>query len=357
MRKNHKRFLSFLLAFVMVIGLMPVSALATEARATSVIAYGSVRSDNSMVSLDDCLYTFDLRDDGKWYITSETRDGTPIYLDPHYRVANTNTAGYPGRTGEAAVTLEDGFGEHAVKLHDATGYLHVHTEKTASAATWNQCGSDEHNSRHDVLLYRPAAETETSSAEIPGYVLVEANVADGVVTGIEDGDEVLVIGVHEDGSRSVMHPSSSTSSKEDHIAVLVIEEISDGEDSEVDLGLTVTARYMTNRLSWNAKSGVTYGVERSEDNQSWQQIGTAATGTYLDETADMGTQYFYRVTTATTYTAGVQGAVTGMNALKQIAVLFYEGNDEIAFNGSNKVAIAEGDDAAELNALESGTIL
>ena len=83
MRKTHKRFLSLLLAFVMVIGLMPVSALATEAHASSVIAYGSVRSDNSMVSLDDCLYTFDLRDDGKWYITSETRDGTPIYLDPH----------------------------------------------------------------------------------------------------------------------------------------------------------------------------------------------------------------------------------------------------------------------------------
>jgi fibronectin type 3 domain-containing protein len=91
---------------------------------------------------------------------------------------------------------------------------------------------------------------------------------------------------------------------------------------QADLGLTVTARYMTNRLSWNAQSGVSYNVERSEDNQSWQQIGTAATGSYLDETADMGTQYFYRVTTDTTCSDGVQGAVTGMDALKQIAVLF-----------------------------------
>ena len=196
--------------------------------------------------------------------------------------------------------IEDGYGEHAVKLHDSSGYLHVHTEKAASAATWNQCGSDEANRKHDVLLYRPATENETSGTEIPGYVQVAADVTNGTVSGIRDGDQLLVVGVHEDGSRSVMHPSSSTSSKEDHIAVLVIEHHVEGEPSEVDLGLTVTARYMTNRLSWNAESGVTYNVERSEDNHSWEKIGTAATGAYLDEDADMGTRYFYRVTTAGT---------------------------------------------------------
>ena len=131
----------------------------------------------------------------------------------------------------------------------------------------------------------------------------------------------------------------------------------ESEGSEVDLGLTVTARYMTNRLSWNAESGVTYQVERSADNRSWEPIGTAATGAYLDEDADLGTRYFYRVTTGTTRTAGVQGAKTGMTALKELAVLFYEGNDEVTFNGSNKAAIAQGDEAAALNALESGTII
>ena len=209
MRKNHKRFLSLLLAFVMVIGMIPVTAMAAEADAA---AYALLRSDGSKVELEDCLYTFDLRDDGYWYITAETNDGTAIYLDPHYRVENTNTAGFPGRTGEAAVTLEDGFGENAVKLHDSTGYLHVHTEKAASAATWNQCGSDENNGKHDVLLYRPAAEGETSSVEIPGYVQVAADVTGGTVSGITDGDRLLIIGVHQDGSRSVMHPSSSTTS-------------------------------------------------------------------------------------------------------------------------------------------------
>ena len=134
------RFLSLLLAVVMVIGMMPVTALAEQA--PSATAWAQVRSSGTLAALEDCLYTFDRQDDGSWYITSETADGTLVYLDPHYRQANTNSAGYPGRTGAAAVTLEDGYGENAVKLHDSTGYLHVHTELAASAATWNQCGSD-----------------------------------------------------------------------------------------------------------------------------------------------------------------------------------------------------------------------
>ena len=126
---------------------------------------------------------------------------------------------------------------------------------------------------------------------------------------------------------------------------------------QADLGLTVTARYMTNRLSWNAAAGVTYTVERSVDGTIWEQIGTAATGAYLDEGADIGTQYFYRISTDDGCSDAVQGAMTGMAALKEIAVLFYEGNDETAFDGSNKIAIAEGDQAAALNALHSGSII
>ena len=129
------------------------------------------------------------------------------------------------------------------------------------------------------------------------------------------------------------------------------------EGTGTDLGLTVTARYMTNRLTWNAESGVSYHVERSADNRSWEQLATVDAGSYLDETADMGTRYYYRLTTGDSQTAGVQGSVTGMAALKESAVLFYQGDDVVAFNGSNKVAIAEGEKAAELNAMNSGTIL
>ena len=129
------------------------------------------------------------------------------------------------------------------------------------------------------------------------------------------------------------------------------------EGTGTDLGLTVTARYMTNRLTWNAESGVSYRVERSADNRSWEQLATVDAGSYLDETADMGTRYYYRLTTGDSQTAGVQGSVTGMAALKENAVLFYLGDDAVAFNGSNKVAIAEGEKAAELNAMNSGTIL
>ena len=127
-------------------------------------------------------------------------------------------------------------------------------------------------------------------------------------------------------------------------------------EESIQTDLSVTARYMTNRLSWNA-DGVTYAVERSEDGLVWEQLGTSADGSWLDTDAGLGTRYFYRLTDGDAHTAGVQGETTGMAALKKTAVLFYEGNDSIAFDGSNRGVIAEGEKAAELNALESGTIL
>ena len=130
----------------------------------------------------------------------------------------------------------------------------------------------------------------------------------------------------------------------------------DGGQSALDPGLTVTARYMTNRLTWNA-DGTTYAVERSEDEQAWEQIGTSDSGAYLDTNAGLGTRYSYRLTADGASSGAVRGGMTGMNALKEIAVLFYEGNDSVAFDGSNKVTIAEGEEAAALNALQSGTIV
>ena len=98
--------------------------------------------------------------------------------------------------------------------------------------------------------------------------------------------------------------------------------------------LTVIARYMTNRLTWDA-DGTTYAVERSEDEQAWEQIGTSDTGAYLDTDAGLGTRYSYRLTAEGRSSAAVRGGMTGMGALKEIAVLFYEGNDFVAFDGSN----------------------
>jgi hypothetical protein len=66
----------------------------------------------------------------------------------------------------------------------------------------------------------------------------------------------------------------------------------EGEDLP---GLTVTARYSTNRLSWTAESGVTYTVERSEDGENWNAIGTASTDAYLDTEASLGTRMYYRL--------------------------------------------------------------
>ena len=127
--------------------------------------------------------------------------------------------------------------------------------------------------------------------------------------------------------------------------------------AEQDLALTVTARYMTNRLSWINDSGASCDVERSGDGVKWEKIGTSATGAYLDADAGLGTRYFYRIKAGDAHSDSVQGTVTGMAALKEIAELFYEGNDETAFDGSNRIAIAEGEKAASLNKLESGTIV
>ena len=103
---------------------------------------------------------------------------------------------------------------------------------------------------------------------------------------------------------------------------------------QLDLGLEVIARYSTNRLTWQGESGVTYHIERSQDNQSWEEIGTSTTGSYLDTGAGLGTQYYYRLTTDDAGTDSVRGNVTGMSALRAIAVLFYEGNDETCVIGS-----------------------
>ena len=125
----------------------------------------------------------------------------------------------------------------------------------------------------------------------------------------------------------------------------------------LDCGLTVTARYMTNRLSWTAEGGAAYQIERSSDGASWEQVGTSDIGSWLDTEAGLGTRYFYRITSGDICSEGVRGAETGMAALKEIAVLLYEGNDSVVFDGTNKVPIAQGEKAAELNGLHSGTIL
>ena len=88
-------------------------------------------------------------------------------------------------------------------------------------------------------------------------------------------------------------------------------------EESIQTDLTVTARYMTNRLSWNA-DGVTYAVERSEDGLVWEQLGTSAAGSWLDTDAGLGTRYFYRLTDGDAHTAGVQGETTGMAALKEL---------------------------------------
>ena len=133
MKRTHQRFLSLLLALVMVLGLMPMETLASAAEGTEVIDVevyvdrqqtvtleGTVIPDASGVEgiaavtyetanmaaigstnafsegfepQEKNLYTFDRQENGTWLIWAEV-NGTRLYVDPH---AGAGNGGKPSR--------------------------------------------------------------------------------------------------------------------------------------------------------------------------------------------------------------------------------------------------------------------
>jgi hypothetical protein len=58
MKHNSKRFLSLLLALVMVIALMPMGEAKAEEGSSESVVKVQVMGGGSEITLDDCLYTF-----------------------------------------------------------------------------------------------------------------------------------------------------------------------------------------------------------------------------------------------------------------------------------------------------------
>lgn len=67
-------------------------------------------------------------------------------------------------------------------------------------------------------------------------------------------------------------------------------------------------------LNWDTSAGATsYDIERSADNVTYASIGTAVLNSYLDTTASIGTNYYYKV-------AGINGSGTGSYTSPQSVV-------------------------------------
>ena len=124
MENKCKRFLSLLLALVMVLGMMPVSH--TNAAAV-VVPNAKVLKDNRVVSLADCEYTYG--ED-----SSFSHDG--IYLNP-----GNSTATTPYGTSATAITVSDATVEGAVTLKCGSYYLHFHSRNNDDIK-WNRCDND-----------------------------------------------------------------------------------------------------------------------------------------------------------------------------------------------------------------------
>ena len=251
MRKHHKRIFSFLLAFVMAIGLMPATTHAAErpgaaplnketvevevfvGRQQTVSLEGAVVPDASGVAgiadvaystqfmaaignsntfsegfepLANSLYTFDRQENGTWLIWAEV-GGTKLYVDPH---AGAGNGGRPSRDYQTFITLEDAVGG-TVKLHELNGgFLHF-WDNDDSKLYWDQCTADGGHTGHNLLIYRQAQENETASQEVPGFVKVSG------VSEIENGGQYLIVGKTNSGGYYALRPSLSTASKYQHI--------------------------------------------------------------------------------------------------------------------------------------------
>ncbi|MBQ7800862.1 MAG: hypothetical protein IJ375_00895 [Oscillospiraceae bacterium] len=190
-----------------------ITGTQTTANAAQVLSTGA------NVDLDTCLYTFTA--DGAYYVVSATAaDGTAVYLN-HYsstsnNIPNITTAGKIAVLEPASDDLAGMFRLQAQVDESSTSgtnarTLHFHAE--ATTPYWNRCGSDTSYKCHEYL-FRKAAEGETASTDIPGYVQLTD------VSEVEDGGQYLIAAKNDAGNWYVLNPAISTTSL-DHIAQYV----------------------------------------------------------------------------------------------------------------------------------------
>ena len=193
-------------------------AAATWTGTTYATAYPGIDggfSDTASLDVSGCMYTFDKQSDNTYIIsasTATTADGETIYLMPYdvSNSANHNT------TTPVEVTVSNGTADSTIRVWgidpDNTaknGSLHFHADETYPY--WNQCGSDS-TYKHDLLLYRPIQGTESSSAEIPGFIQIDAQ------SEIVDDGQYLVVAKSDAGDYYIMVPTTDTTHSRTQIA-------------------------------------------------------------------------------------------------------------------------------------------
>ena len=158
------------------------------------------------VALEDCLYTFAPNGD-QWIVSARGDDGTTVFLQPY---AATN--GYPHSDEPVNVTLSQGNSEDSVYIYGNGGYLYFYRDGKLYFDRVNKTQGFE--KQISFLLYRPAAEGETSSTEIPGFVKVAGK--DAVTEG-----QYLIVAKADNGEYYVAYPSMSQANRSAQIAHVV----------------------------------------------------------------------------------------------------------------------------------------
>ena len=162
--------------------------------------------DGAPVDLSKCLYTFAPNDDGTYVVSATAADGSTVYLDP-----SKGTGTPHDTTAENMNVVIPGALENTVYLRSTTassnGGYYLYFDKAAN--NLNRVDNLNNNqtwmSNCSAMLYRPVADGDVSSAEIPGYVQVtEFNDLSG---------QYLIVFLANNGTYYTLYPTMTAGSK------------------------------------------------------------------------------------------------------------------------------------------------
>lgn len=172
-------------------------------------------NNGPQVPLTDCLYKFS--GNGTFTIESVAKPGT--YLN-----VKDGNPGYPQQASGKEFGLRPGAVDGTYYLFHTYQagwfspkmdcYLHFHHDgKNVFDRVESKSGTigSQFEKACSFYLYRPAAEGDTSSTEIPGFVRVTGEVQAGT----------YLIAAEVNGTYYLLYPSTSTSNKYDHVAQVV----------------------------------------------------------------------------------------------------------------------------------------
>ena len=170
----------------------------------------NVLSDNKLVALNGCEYTYNGNS-----LTHTAADGTTYYVKP---ASFNTTSDISGKGGQAPQTttawtgLSLNWQENGSVWIEGDGSMHIWT--SLDKPYWDKCGNghswNPDNGTHDLYLFR--ANGELTGDVFPGYTQISS--AEGMVTG-----EKYLIAAQKGDAWYIMHPSASNNAY-DHLALV-----------------------------------------------------------------------------------------------------------------------------------------